>query len=531
MSRTVILDADVIGHLNRGNEKAAEALKKLIESGATVYIARYAYDQLTSQPGKMIDGIGPDLPRTAAGNKQLIEDLKIKVAPASRAVATAHGSKGPLSTSDANIAREASALNAEVWSFDKGFRNDPNAITKQFGVKVAPESQSAYKEPVKGKREDYRVARQLMRLKEIEITVAGRIIKPPIKKKPSGSGGGGTGTPGHTETKTVVGVPNKPPSLDVDPSVSRGQRIGNAVELGLRGYNFLIQKLNDAKQGEKVKEEWERIKPGIEAQLASDPTLGALIIVRFGRRKKQGGEHESPLEHLNVFLSIETEYGPTQSEAWDTWAAKARLSSEAHLEISSQLTFIPPINPVDMRKLRTPFTAYALGTFVSGKASLIRVAWKGVFGFDEAGDVKLGGDAETARFLLLIAPNEITWFNGTDRNSADVPLDWKAAGSVAPHASNQISVVDLDRGFFNVGDDTAAMIFPADAPTARLFESVGPTRDSTGQIRTYVNFDKVRWVRPQNVYVLQTFMLDRLDQSSRSDNQIQVAPKEPARTR
>src|SRR5215208_1155739 len=79
MSRIVVLDYNVIDHLNRGSDKAAAALRQLSESGAEIYISHQAYREATSQPGKMIEGVGPDLPRIAVANQKLIEDLCIRI--------------------------------------------------------------------------------------------------------------------------------------------------------------------------------------------------------------------------------------------------------------------------------------------------------------------------------------------------------------------------------------------------------------------------------------------------------------------
>jgi predicted nucleic acid-binding protein len=188
MTRKIVIDADVIGHINRGNARAAEALRTACDNGASVYISAQAYNELTSQPGKMYGGVGPDLPRTAAANKRLLEDLRIEVAPsgtlAERVPVYAKNAEKPtLQETDAMTVAQARAINAEVWSFDRAIRNDPQAVEKRFGVVVAGETQRAYYEP--GQREDYRIARKLMHLKEIEITVGGHVVDQPTQSPPT----------------------------------------------------------------------------------------------------------------------------------------------------------------------------------------------------------------------------------------------------------------------------------------------------------------------------------------------------------
>jgi len=511
MPRTVLIDADVIGHINRGNPKAAASLRALIESGARVYISQQAYNELTGQPGKLSGTVGPDLPRTATANKKLLGDLGIKVAPAGKLgdrsfVYERNSGKQTLSETDMMTVAQARSIDAELWSFDKAFRKDPRSAGKAFDLKIAPECQRAYADPAQ--REDYRTARALMHLAPVEITVGGRVVVPRPSRPPTGSGtpGGQTeAVEGRPGTKAVIGTPDEGP-LDVGPTVTRGAKIGEGVVLAISGVNFIVQLINDAIQRKRFDEQWVRVKPHLERHLAEDPSTGALILIRFGRRKKQGAEHESPLEYTNEFLSIDVSYGATESEALENYALQPRISAGAGLEISTQRSFIPPRMPVDVRKLRTPFTSYGVGTFARGKASLMKVEWKGIFGFDEIGDVNLKvPDGETPRFLLLIAPNEIAWFNGTDRNVSHVPLDWTDAAAASVHVTRLISVVNMDAGIFDVGNDTAAMVFPIDAATEQLFDGVARTRDNTGQLRTYVNFDKLRWVRPENIHVLRNF--------------------------
>jgi hypothetical protein len=504
MSRVVLLDADVIGHLNRGSKKAAAALKKLLDSGAKVYVSHQAYAELTSQPGKKVAGVGPDSPQTAAANKKLIEDLGIRVAPATKLadrvdVYDRNANGKALSATDQMVAAEARALNAEVWSFDKAYRNNGEGVTRSFGVKIAKETEDAYEKPVG--REDYRKARRLMGLTKVEITKGGTVLPRTKPKPPSGSGGAGGGL-----SKGVAKMPDKA-SLKVDPEGTRGGRMANGVELGLKGINAIIQGINDHIQAKRIKESWDRIMPNVEKQLAKDPENGALVLVRVGRRKD--GNPETPLEHTNLFLSIDVEYGKNESEAWDAYVRRSRLSTDAGMDVSVQRTFIPPRNTVDVKSLRTPFTAYGVATFAPGKARFMTVSWNGHLGFDEEGDVKVSiPDGVTPQFLLLLAPNELEWLNGPSWQTTDVAVDWRNAASSEPHVTRSVSVVDMDAGVFDWGNDSAAMVFPADAATARIFAGAAKTKDNHGQLNRLVNFDQLRWVRPKHIHVLRKFMED-----------------------
>ena len=126
MGRTLVLDGNVVDQINRGNVDAANALKKMGGSGDSVYISQQAYNELVTQPA---------IPRTAAANKEFLKDAKIQIAPAGTLAArgglyadnqTNTGSV--LSEADALVAAQAKAINAEIWSFDRAYRNNANAV-------------------------------------------------------------------------------------------------------------------------------------------------------------------------------------------------------------------------------------------------------------------------------------------------------------------------------------------------------------------------------------------------------------------
>jgi predicted nucleic acid-binding protein len=189
--RVILLDANVIGEINRGNAQAAQALLSL-RGSAKVYISQQAFNELTSQPGTMMAGVGPDLPRTAAANRLLLEDLGIEVAPPGSAAdrievhnTNINKMRGNISAEDLAHVAQARAIGAELFSLDRAFRKQSTMIEKQLGVKIAPESLSI---PLVGQKggEDYRVARKLLGLDEVEITVGGRVKRAP--KPPAGGG-------------------------------------------------------------------------------------------------------------------------------------------------------------------------------------------------------------------------------------------------------------------------------------------------------------------------------------------------------
>ncbi len=204
--RVILIDADVIDQLNRGNANAAKTLRELLSS-ADVYISQQAFNELTAQPGTMIAGVGPDIPRTATANRILLRDLGIQVGPPGalaqrvdvleKNVTEIHKGGTVLSERDVRTAAEARATNAEVWSFDDAYVKNRIAIETKLGVRVAPETGSIERWVANG---DYRVARSLMNLDPVEISLSGEIKvrggAPPSEGGEPGEGRSVRGAPG-----------------------------------------------------------------------------------------------------------------------------------------------------------------------------------------------------------------------------------------------------------------------------------------------------------------------------------------------
>jgi hypothetical protein len=72
MPRTVILDANVVDQINRGNQQAANSLNQMRRSGDRVYVSRQAYNEMVNQPA---------IPRTATANREFLREMNIQVAP------------------------------------------------------------------------------------------------------------------------------------------------------------------------------------------------------------------------------------------------------------------------------------------------------------------------------------------------------------------------------------------------------------------------------------------------------------------
>jgi hypothetical protein len=210
--RIIYIDANVFDQINRGNQAAAQSLNQLRASGADLRVSQWTYRELVQQP---------DIPRTAAANRLLINDLGIQVSPPVRFAERVElalpnqGRRGQtvLSAADAQVVVGARAGGGEVWSFDGAFRNNPQNIQATFGVQVAPESQLPM--VPRGSRADYRVGRRLLGLPEVEISLSG-VVRP----RPGGggaggggAGGGGQSPPGDGPGSERAGPPRTPPPV------------------------------------------------------------------------------------------------------------------------------------------------------------------------------------------------------------------------------------------------------------------------------------------------------------------------------
>jgi predicted nucleic acid-binding protein len=401
-ARIIIIDANIIGEINRGNKDAASQLRALLASD-TVYIAEQQYKELTSQPGKMMAGVGPDLPRTAAANKRLLEELHIAVAPKGDStkfdeVLEANKlARNTLSAEDVQTAATAKANDAEVFSLDKSFRSqDLTALEKRLGIRIAAASQTL---PVVGRarREDYRVARELLGLEPLDISVGGRIKQTPAPPRSSGGGGGGKSfepsaasssggqteqtpaqptpkaqTLGQTEelsaqttpaTRTAAGQNEEPPvSANLPAKVSPGQMeetvgeagfgsTASAIGWGLLEFaiNYLLGMLASYIQGnleqDKIEERWRELLPTVQSDL-----------------KGREGEVQELLRQTKlrntIYANVQMDLVMLMADSpWGTYP-------ESYYDMS----FVPPVkistNNVNRRETFTKIDNYLGGRYV-----------------------------------------------------------------------------------------------------------------------------------------------------------------------
>src|SRR3954468_10318736 len=127
MARTILIDANVIEQIGRGNQQAADALRNMRARGDRVYVTQQAYNEMVNNPA---------IPRTGAAKREFLRDMSIQIAPpgnaAERGAAlsanSTRGGNAILGPGDIQVAAHARGIDGEVWSFDRGFRNNGNAV-------------------------------------------------------------------------------------------------------------------------------------------------------------------------------------------------------------------------------------------------------------------------------------------------------------------------------------------------------------------------------------------------------------------
>jgi hypothetical protein len=480
------LNPGVFDQINRGNAELATFIYILRRTESEIWMTEQDYNRLSRSPA----------------NARLLMELQVRVSGlghptnerVSRLVQIPH---------DAHQAASlALRLGAELVTMDKRALKNFLSTGGKSAVEMA-------EMPTVTTATNYNAGRTNLGLRPLNISNADGRIYPPnnpapqyrpelvrqVHKAPPA-------------TQATLGVPISAPK-EYGPSA-----VGNAkfqlarLLLGLADY--AIQWINDEVQKKRFEERWAKLRPGVEATLDADPQNGVLIMIYYYRRKKVGAENESPLQHTTVFKDIAVAYGQTREDARIRYALRPTIIEAGPGEmIVDDSVFHPPKNPVDVTKLWTPFPKAGLATFIPGKEKLARVKFSGSLGFDEKHfsvarlDVPAG---VTPRFLYLWPPSEITYMNGGRQKSVDVK--WKYSDEAErTHADigpmfYGVPIVELD-SWINPGDFTAAMVYPADNVTARVFKT-GRTVDNLDQLKAY-GLDLMRWVRPQNMRILRHF--------------------------
>ncbi len=482
MGRKLVLDANVVDQINRGNADAADALSKMRRNGDTVYVSQQAYNELVTQPA---------IPRTGAANKEFLKDANIEIAPAGPMAARVDVYAGNqtktgtvLSEEDARVAAQAAAIGAEIWSFDRAYRNNANAV-RNLGVKVAPECTQI--DLVSGQTPaDYRVGRRLMSFAPIEVSVSGYVTR----TGPSGGKGG--------VYSASVGVPEGLPEVG-GPS-QRGQAIVGGIVLVLEGINIVLNIINDNIQKKKANDALDKERSAIGQARSSRPTEGILLLFYY-TQADPGDSIIKPGASFNYMLWGQ---GATHDEALQDALKTPGISAGTSLYENKfdQEVWIPPLQKPQLTQAKMAFPPVGQARFFLGNSSTAifqLVKFNTLEGFDDIVEKKLDlPSGRNADFVVLQPPAEIYWFNLNGKQTTKVPLKQATTAN-----DNTITVVDLDP--WSPFSAAAAMVFPVDDWAENVFSYIGPTEDAGGTLNNYINFRMIRWVRAENIHLLKFF--------------------------
>jgi hypothetical protein len=223
-----------------------------------------------------------------------------------------------------------------------------------------------------------------------------------------------------------------------------------------------------------------------------------------------GAENDNSMRHTIRFEHLTVAYGYSREDARKKAAAVkysihevSRNATDRRSKLIDGEFWIEPQQPLDVSKRPTPFPAVGLATFVPGRAQVLNVKWKGTAGFDDAGSTKL--DVATnwfPKFFYLEPPAEIRFTNG---GIYTVTIDRRGEFPAETELKlpTLVWTVQLD-SWINYYDTSAAMVYPADQLTERLFAKAPRTKDNLGQLTRY-GMDLIRWVEPENMRVLRHF--------------------------
>jgi hypothetical protein len=392
-----------------------------------------------------------------------------------------------LSTEDALVAAQAKAINAEMWSFDRAYRNNSAAVQK-MGIRLAPECQVPL--VATGAQKDYRVGRALMNLAPIEVSLMGQVRRP----GPTGGTSGAYSPSGYSAT---VGVPDIDLPETGGPS-ARGEAIGNGILLLLEGVNVVLNLVNDEIQKRAVNQALDKVRPAISQARADNPQLGILLLFYYRQVEAQSDSLIKPGAIFNYFLWGK---GVTRDEAVeDIFAGPLLLPGHGTREREfDQEMWIPPLRKTTLTQARAPFPPLALGRFVMNtkkKVTFQLVTFDLVQGFDDRVERNLEIESgANVNFAILDPPDEIRWLTlNAGTKSLKVSLK-----SVKTSNGHTIPVVDLDT--WSPFSAAAAMVFPVDDWGEEVFSYVDQTEDNSviQALNPYINFKMIRWVRAENI--------------------------------
>lgn len=538
----VVIDPTIVPELNAGNEGIANQLIALARANTPLYMTRKLFNELSS----------------VEANEHLLREIGVRV-PADDNYAKNSVMQRKLS----QMVRGDLTSAALVLHLSETLRTDARLMTtdreaasqfqKYYGRVLLVTAGSRVNRGV-----DYNQARRLLGLMPLVLTANGKVVPAPnvrngrtLTVRPDGSVAprpkivplpGGTPPPATIDGKPWSprpepssargGNPVSPKSgqaTQVDPKTTptrpmpTGSRpeSGKGIKFVFQGINYIIQGINDSVQKGRFEARWAQLAPGVQAKLAENPTLGALVRVFYYKRAKAGAENESPMDHTHAFKDIQIAYGVTRDDALASLNSGTQIATAgAGNAMIDDSLFIPPKVALDYTQIPTPYPAEGLATFIPGKAALLSVRWSDEF--RRTGENKLQLPAENeVRFLYLRPPDTIDHRENQGRiATAEIEWTYHPAGetlkSYGPHFPGVPAIgPDTPRWFKEYWGVSPSllklvMVYPANAMTAKMFNIPNRLLDPNGELAAYPHFRKqLRFVDPKRMRVLRAFNFEQ----------------------
>lgn len=544
-----VLDESVFESLNRGDVKLAGRVVQLRNSGSVFWVTNETYNRLV----------------TVDANRQLMHDLKVNFplqdefyrreqiaqrpqlkgglpyvpAKATNMVQDKNGSfKQVKMTSDefhkwykqyGGFSQRQLTTGALVFHVKGELLTTDKQFQQGFKHMSGPVREILHQTPKASAPVDYNRTRRLLGFDNKKYTGVG--MKDPIPKKKINTAptlvlNGEPVKPfrgDHVDGQTFPGkrgekpntirvtrdVPN-PTGPDMKGTVRELKR---QVTVAFRGVNWVIQKLNGHIQQQNVDEAMSKISKGIEAKLSANPTLGALIVIRFTRPQMVAQDNDSGMTHTHSFLGIEVGYGRTEEEARSDVLGRDSIHEVNSprgrpLDDMSEKQWIPPTQPVGFGELPTPFAKWGLATFYPGREEVTNVKWTQALGFDDMmwSKTKVAMPANPSNkvlFQILIPPGEIRYRDGSMIRTKDVSVAESTVGMVADAEMKNLHApcIDLD-SWANINDSVACLIYPANDFSKSILEAT----PKISQSQLIDNFALIRFVKPEKILLLSSIM-------------------------
>jgi hypothetical protein len=198
---------------------------------------------------------------------------------------------------------------------------------------------------------------------------------------------------------------------------------------------------------------------------------------------------------VRIEIGIGHDAGEARFQKQLEWSS---VPGPAETEFNGEAVWIPAVQPAEATPEPAPYPAVAHATFTSREPRLTTVGW--TFwpfpGFDDVGgetvlDVPEGVEP---RFFVLQVPAQVS---ATDHQAR---AQTHTAG-IDQEIRNGVPVVLLDE-YVPGGNDAAAAIYPADAATARLFDTTPMLQNWASIVPHRTTLTRIRWVSADQIQLV-----------------------------